>query len=357
MNILHICGRLSSGGIKIFVESLIDLNENNHSVHDLLLIFRDDRVEVQNKCKVHYLDYFETSFLSCFKKVAQTSSKYDAFMIHSAHPVVIFPLLFSRKPCFIFQHGMSVSSGPVSKRAIKKLWYSFVPVLLNAKVICSTEFAVKKTRKLGIFLQRKRCVVIPFGISLKKESGKVRNLNGNGALKIGMAGRLVAQKRNDIVLKSLLSYKGKTKLHFQIAGEGSEFSNLRELAQRINHRNVMIDLLGNVTDMDSFYDDIDFFLFPSQDESFGLVLLEALTRFIPVAVFSDVGGCLNLVQNGRNGFILRNGIRALEELWQKFDEDASLVRRQSGYLAHTDFGRLDISNTRLELEELVKINS
>ena len=41
--------------------------------------------------------------------------------------------------------------------------------------------------------------------------------------------------------------------------------------------------------MASFYKTLDMLILPSKEESFGLVVLEALAHGAPVAVFSDVG--------------------------------------------------------------------
>ena len=103
---------------------------------------------------------------------------------------------------FLFQHGMSVSSGPKLKRAIKKMWYSLMPILLNARVICASEFAFDKARKLGVLLHRKRCEIIPFGIRMDGKHSKKRTMNRN-LMVVGMAGRLVYQKMHDFVIKSL----------------------------------------------------------------------------------------------------------------------------------------------------------
>src|SRR5262249_34338101 len=45
----------------------------------------------------------------------------------------------------------------------------------------------------------------------------------------------------------------------------------------------------------------DVFLFPSEEESFGLALLEAMACGVP-AVTSDAGGLAQLVANGENGY-------------------------------------------------------
>ena len=57
MKTLHVCNSLKSGGVKTFVESLIELNEMSETFHDLMLIFENGRDEIQDKCKTYFLNY------------------------------------------------------------------------------------------------------------------------------------------------------------------------------------------------------------------------------------------------------------------------------------------------------------
>lgn len=354
MNILHVCSIFQLGGIKTFVESIIALNETSETSHDLMVIFDDDKNEIQHKCKTYFLGYNRKNYISCIKKAAQIYKKYEAIMIHAAHPVIVFPLLLRRKKCFLFQHGMGLSSGStLARRIIEKIWYSLIPILLDAKMICSTEFAFNKAKNLGILLQKKRCKIIPFGVIISEQYKNRKNKNSKNAIKVGVAGRLASEKRFDLVLRSLLSYTGKTEIHLNVAGDGPELVYLKKIADDIRDVNVKVDFLGNVENMDVFYEQIDLFLFPSKNESFGLVVLEALTRFIPVAVFSDVGGCLPLIEHRSNGFVLKEGVKGLESLWKLLDENANILHEQSESISKMDFSDYDIVNTRRELDNLV----
>lgn len=353
MKTLHVCNSFKSGGVKTFVESLIELNEMSGTSHDLMLIVGNGKNEILDKCKTYFLDYNRKNHISCIRKAAHIYRTYDAIMIHAAHPVIVFPLLFSRKKCFIFQHGMSVSSGPKLKRMMKKVWYSLIPILINARIICASEFAFNKARRLGILLQRKRCKIIPFGVRIDKKHLKRRAVNKDSIV-VGMAGRLVSQKRHDLVLRSLFSLSSRMKLHLKIAGEGPDLVYLKKLADDIGKANVKVDYLGAVKNMDEFYSELDLVIFPSKGESFGLVVLEALTRSVPVAIFPDVGGCLPLIKNGRTGFILKEGIGGLESFWKVLAKSPKILDRQREIISRMDFGKYDIANTRKELEQLVK---
>lgn len=356
INILHVCGRFKTGGIKTFVKSIIELNKTNNTVHDVLFIGEIDRNEIQYQCKVHYLNYRKRNFFSFFKNVKQICNQYNSIMIHSAHPIIIFPLLFFKKKIYLFQHGMTVSSGFILKRILKKIWFSLLPIVLNAKIICSTDFAFKKARKLGILLQRKRNIIVPFGVKIKIENSRLRDIREKEIITVGMANALVPAKRNDLVLKYFLSYNGIRKINLKIAGDGPELPHLKKLAEGIENKNVQIDFLGKIDDMNVFYNEIDVFIFPSKAESFGLVILEALTRFIPVVVFRDVGGCLSAIKDGKNGFVVKNDIEGLKFIWKILNENPEIIYKQSKFISEMDLGKYNIVNTRLKLDNIVGSN-
>jgi len=352
--ILHVCDRLKPGGVTTFINSILVLNKNHRTTHDLMLIFDHEQTSSPEGENIHCLRYNKKNKFSCIKHVLQIVQAYDAVMIHAAHPVVVFPLLCLEKKYFIFQHGMSVSSGFGLQRILKKIWYSVVPILLDAHVVCSTEFAFRKARRLGIFLQRKRCLIIPFGIKFSGQSQKPTVRKSNGVIRIGMAGRLTPQKRQDWVLQSLLSYSGNTKIQLKIAGDGPSLNSLKELANKIESSKVTVEFLGNVKEecMEIFYDGLDLFVFPSENESFGLVVLEALSRLVPVAVFSDVGGCLDVVQDRANGFVLQDGVKGLEGLWRLLNNNPRILSEQRQFISAKDLREYDISQTRAKLDSL-----
>jgi glycosyltransferase involved in cell wall biosynthesis len=321
-----------------------------------MLIFDHEPASLHEGSTIYCLRYNKKNHFSCIKRVWQIVQAYDAVMIHAAHPVVLFPLLGLRKKSFVFQHGMSVSSGFWLQRILKKIWYSLVPILLGARVVCSTEFAFHKARRLGIFLRRKKCLIIPFGINLSGQSQKPNTRKPNGVIQVGMAGRLALQKRQDWVLQSLLSYSGDTKIHLKIAGDGPLLNDLKNSGKKIQNSNVVVEFLWNLNKecMKAFYNDLDLFVFPSKDESFGLVVLEALSHLVPVAVFSDVGGCLSVVQDRVNGFVLQDGIKGLEGLWKTLDKDPQILSEQRQFISAMDLREHDISHTRAKLDSLVR---
>ena len=351
MRLLHVCGNVRSGGIRSFVTWITDLNPGGKHVHDILLTF-DGKGEIdgsRHSCTVHHLGYGERGFLNTMQRARRLYRSYDAVLFHSAHPVAVLPLLTKRRRVMLFQHGMAVSSGPQLKRILKCVWFTIIPIVLRASVVCSTDFASEKLRNLGIFVRSKQRVIVPFGVPVKRGAP---SRGQKDTLRVGLAANLLDWKRQHLVLDSLVGYDGTRKIKVAIAGQGPEELRLRKIADRIESRLVQVDFKGQVTNMDSFYRELDLVVIPSRGESFGLVALEALCRGVPVAVFKDVGGCLSLINDGENGFVLGNGVSGLRRLWRLLNTSPVLLDRLKTNIAKADFKSYDISYTRLALEEL-----
>jgi N-acetyl-alpha-D-glucosaminyl L-malate synthase BshA len=67
-----------------------------------------------------------------------------------------------------------------------------------------------------------------------------------------------------------------------------------------------VEFLGNVKNVEEVLGRSDLFLLPSEDESFGLAALEAMSCEVPV-VASDVGGLKGLVSHGVDGYLIGVG--------------------------------------------------
>lgn len=118
---------------------------------------------------------------------------------------------------------------------------------------------------------------------------------------IGAAARLVPGKG----LETLLHACHKTQndlpgLGIVIAGSGSQWDFLRDLANRLGLANRVV-LLGHCQDMPGFFAALDLFVHPSQHEGLPLVLLEAMAAAVPV-VASDIPGCRDAL--GEQGGVL-----------------------------------------------------
>jgi glycosyltransferase involved in cell wall biosynthesis len=117
-------------------------------------------------------------------------------------------------------------------------------------------------------------------------------------------GRLVWYKGLDLFCQVYSRFKEKYGAQcprFVLAGSGP---NELELKSRMPDAVFCGHLTG--LDLSRVYASADLFLFPSQTETYGNVILEALSSGVP-AIVSDVGGCQEIVQKSHGGLIARSG--------------------------------------------------
>ena len=131
-----------------------------------------------------------------------------------------------------------------------------------------------------------------------------------GPFRIGYVGRLTPEKNVRFLaqLERDLLAKGNRDFRIVLIGEGSEEKWLRENMQ---HAEFSGWLAGK--DLSRAFADMDTFVFPSETDTFGLAVLEALASGVP-AVVAPRGGPAYTVEHGKSGYIAKN-----------FDEFASLL--------------------------------
>jgi N-acetyl-alpha-D-glucosaminyl L-malate synthase BshA len=109
-------------------------------------------------------------------------------------------------------------------------------------------------------------------------------------------------KNVDMVVRIFAAVHERMDARLVMVGDGPEKPRAEQLARTLGvARHVLF--LGNQEVMEELLPLADVFLLPSSTESFGLVALEAMSAGVPV-VASNVGGLPELVDNGKNGFLV-----------------------------------------------------
>ena len=127
------------------------------------------------------------------------------------------------------------------------------------------------------------------------------------------AGRFVEWKGFSVLLgafRDLMERLGNgSPFHLVLAGDGEERNRFERLARdwKMEER---VHFTGFVEDIRPLLWSSDLFVLPSREpEPFGLVLLEAMASGLPV-IATDCGGPLDMVDPGRNGWLVPPGDQA-----------------------------------------------
>ena len=201
------------------------------------------------------------------------------------------------------------------------------PVNLSAKLAAAAEFvsfhAAARFYKIPRLLFAPNCELVEL---LGKTTGKPCFLMSHsvdtevfspafrerpaGPFRIGYVGRLTPEKNVRFLaqLERDLLAKGNRDFRIILIGEGSEEKWLRE-----NMRHAEFSGWLGGKDLSRAFADMDAFVFPSETDTFGLAVLEALASGVP-AVVAPRGGPAYTVEHGKSGYIAK-----------RFDEFASLL--------------------------------
>ena len=170
--------------------------------------------------------------------------------------------------------------------------YYKIPALLFAP---NPEIVTELAKATG-----KPCLPMAHGVDTTVFDPKFRNRHG-GPFTIGYVGRLTAEKNVRWLarLEKDLLVQGHRDFRLLVVGQGAEEPWLRS---NLRHAEFTGALRGAA--LARAYANMDVLAFPSETETFGLVVLEALASGVP-AVVTSVGGPKYTVQHGKTGYVAR----------------------------------------------------
>ncbi|MFF4949661.1 glycosyltransferase [Streptomyces chattanoogensis] len=160
---------------------------------------------------------------------------------------------------------------------------------LGSATVAVSDTVAARLRRWGV--PEQRIHVVPNGIEahrfrhdpLVRSGVRARLGIPVDAFVVGGVGRLVPAKRFDVLVRAVTRLSG---VHLLLAGEGPELEMLRRTAEQFGSAD-RIHLLGalgpdKLLDVPGLLAALDVFVAPSQDEAFGLAVLEALAAGLHV---------------------------------------------------------------------------
>ena len=178
-----------------------------------------------------------------------------------------------------------------------------------SQVICVSSDLYSAARSLGV--PENRLTLIENGVDADEYRPANHLANDGGLLRIGAAGRLSQEKGFVELIEAVeLLLDSGLSLELRIAGAGVQYDELRARIQRSQHRD-SIALVGHVSDMRTFFGEIDVFCVSSLREGLPNVLLEAMAMQLPI-VSTSAGGLETFLRHERDSLVCPPG--SVEEL-------------------------------------------
>jgi glycosyltransferase involved in cell wall biosynthesis len=180
---------------------------------------------------------------------------------------------------------------------------------------CTANSSYTRKRVIESYnINSEKIVVVHNGIELdfmsnvslrKSKGGKLEN--NSDTYIVGTVCRFDSLKRIDRLLAAfahfISQYKLKAKLF--LIGDGPVRSSLENFAKDLGVDRYTV-FTGYQENVSIWLRNLNVFVLPSEGEAFGLALVEAMLAQKPVIVFADSGGLLELVKDGKTGFIAKN---------------------------------------------------
>ena len=130
-------------------------------------------------------------------------------------------------------------------------------------------------------------------------------------------------KRIPDIIKAFRIVSKKINCKLLLIGDGPERPKAEKLVKDLG-MSKRVHFFGNVKNVQEILGKSDLFLLPSEDESFGLAALEAMSCEVPV-VASNIGGLKELISHGVDGYLIEVGdVEALAQYSLKTLQDPKL---------------------------------
>jgi glycosyltransferase involved in cell wall biosynthesis len=158
-------------------------------------------------------------------------------------------------------------------RAVEWIVAQFGTAVIASSALTAGRLAARRLRRGGV-------PIVPCGIHLDGILDAVSGMTKSGGHLI-YAGRLIAEKRVDVLIKALAQLPD---IRLVVFGDGPQLTNLRALAERLGVDS-RIDFRGHVADGKEVWRSVaqsSIAVQPSSREGFGIFPLEAMAVGVPV---------------------------------------------------------------------------
>ncbi len=287
--------------------------------HEVLAVVKDD---------APYVNQIEKLGISV-KKISNNLGDHDIFAVNNLHKI-----LQEFGANLVIAHvGRSVV---LAKRSIKKISDRKVFLIavnhsMNVKRSIGADliFSVNREifhRTVDFGQPEESTFVISNAIDLTDAINNAPrvNLQKQDVITLGMMGRIDEFKGFDHLIRAIallekmvLEKNLKHKFILKIAGTGPNERILRELTKVLKVED-KVEFCGWVSDKKSFFQSIDIFCSASDNETFGLVLLEAMKYRKPI-IATDTDGSKEVLRNKVDGLII--ALNPIENIEQRFADN------------------------------------
>ena len=208
----------------------------------------------------------------------------------------------SGSPLIIYSDGTSHYERKLSRHQLMAR-----AVLLRAASTCVAKSRPAAERFLELGVATDRVFFAPHSSTMDRlwRIARERDYECPERFTVLTAGRLVPHKGVDRLLVAAAQLAGEhPRIRLVIAGSGPESGRLMLLAEELGLEDVQFRGFVDHADMPELYAEADAFAFPTFDDPFGIVLLEAAAAGLPLIASWHAGAAWDLIGDGESGVIV-----------------------------------------------------
>jgi glycosyltransferase involved in cell wall biosynthesis len=230
--------------------------------------------------------------------------KFDLLHVHWPFPHGIWGYAASRvtrAPMVLTFHGAEIL---LSKKFFFVKYFLRHAIANSKAIICNSNYTRAEVSKLT----DRPIDILPFGTTVSVRP--VDKDHNHPVKQILFAGRLIARKGVDYLLRAMPIILRQVSAHLHIVSDGDQRQNLERLTAELNLQNsVTFHGVVSNSELERQYAEADVFVLPAivddrgDTEGLGVVLVEALSFRTPV-VASNVGGIPDVIQDELTGLLV-----------------------------------------------------
>jgi glycosyltransferase involved in cell wall biosynthesis len=158
--------------------------------------------------------------------------------------------------------------------------------------------------------------------------GASRDWSESAELRLLSVGRLIPQKGVGHLIRALAAMRPvRRPVSLTIVGSGPQEAELRALVQSLGVRGIRFAGFVDQDELPAYYAAADVFVFPTLEDTYGIVLLEAAASGLALIASAHAGATLDFVKDGESGLMFAPpDEHALAELIAKLADCPELVQ-------------------------------
>ena len=302
--IIHCLGSLHFGGIERLVHDLVceQLNRDYLEVSIGVNKYKGEFINEYQNLGVNIFDFkshsgYDFNPLKIFR-IYNIFIKFDVLHLHSFNLLIAIAALLSHKKIVYTEHGnfgfgRKLTISDKIMFFIRKMFFKYSKVQICANSNFTKNYLIKN------FYSGDRLKLVYNGInSTEKIDNNLRKTLENkykNNFVIGTTSRLAGFKRIHKLIELFHLYRKRDiNSILVIVGDGLLRKQLEELVQNLKLEN-SVYFEGFQSDVSTYQSMFDVCVFPSENESFGLVAVECFYLKKPVLVFADGGGITEII--------------------------------------------------------------